>query len=366
MTALATLSLLAAGVSGTDPHIVSAVSFLRTARLTGNYALGCRAQVWNQLTPVPWLRQAATADCDQLERGMHTGRGESAGFYGYLTASKPPEYDHSVSQFAVLGMWATEQAGCEVPRTHWSYVDSAWHRHQGVDGTWDYYARLDPNDTPRLSMTAAGVATLYLAQEYTRLAPQTSGNVDDPGIDAGLKYLGEHLTELTDDRRWYTLFGISRVGLASGLKRLGGTDWFDWGSSLAVHDQKPDGSWKNQRDNENVNSIADTAFALLFLSRGHAPIMINKLAYDVTGGPGGVATAGSWNQRPRDVGNLARWIGGHIESTLNWQVVSLHDPIADLYDAPILYLSGSQAPNLAAADVAKLRTYCENGGLILG
>ena len=370
MTAIATLALLTAGVPPADPHVQSAVAFLRSAELKGNYALGVRAQVWNQLPPEPWLRKVEQADLDRLVSGMHTRPGESAGFYGYLTASKPDEYDHSVSQFGVLGTWALEQAGCEVPGNYWRYVEAAWRRHQMAGGAWGYWLKNSPgSDAPdTLSMAAAGVATLYLAQEHTRLAPQCKGNVDDPAIDAGLRYLGDHLTSLGQDRRWYTLFGVSRVGLASGYKRLGATDWFAWGADLAVHDQRPDGSWHNQRENENVNGVADTAFTLLFLSRGRAPVMMEKLRYDLTTGdrPGGRAAPGPWNQRPRDVANLARWVGRQVESPLNWQTVTLADPPADLHDAPILYLAGGQAPKLSAADVAKLQAYCEDGGLLLG
>ena len=75
-------------------------------------------------------------------------------------------------------------------------------------------------------MTAAAVATLYIAQGYTQIAPKCVGNIDDPAIDGGLKYLGDHLTELGAERRWYTPFAVSRVGLASGHKYLGSTDWF--------------------------------------------------------------------------------------------------------------------------------------------
>ncbi len=365
MTAIATLALLSAGVSPDDPHVRSAVAFLRSADLKGNYALGMRAAVWNQLPAEPWLHAAELSDGDRLVRAMHTAAGPSAGFYGYLAASKPAEFDHSVSQFAVLGVWSLAQAGCEVPVNYWRYVDAAWHHQQAAGGTWAYYAGTNTGDDPTLSMTAAGVATLYLAQEYNRLAPQCRGNVTDAGIDAGLRYLGDHLTSLGQDRRFYTLFGISRVGLASGYKRLGPTDWFAWGADLAVHDQRPDGSWHNQRENENVDGVADTAFALLFLSRGRAPLMMDKLQYDVTA-VGGTAGPGPWDQRPRDVANLARWVGRQIESPLNWQVVTLRDPSGDLHDAPVLYLAGGEAPRLSPADVAKLRAYCEDGGLILG
>ena len=92
MTAFATLALLASDMPADDPHVRSAVDFLRRADLHGDYALGAlgvRAQVWNELPPEPATHRAELADGDRLGRPMHAGRGESAGFYGYMTSSRP-------------------------------------------------------------------------------------------------------------------------------------------------------------------------------------------------------------------------------------------------------------------------------------
>ncbi len=393
-TALVTLALLACGVDANDPHIQRAVAFLRKAEIKGHYALGLRAQVWGLLPPEPWTREAELADMQMLSRGILTGRdaGPAAGIYGYAAGRPVDEADHSVSQFAVLGMWALAQAGVEIPTAYWQLVDQAWHRHQLASGAWGYRVAfpprpkpVDPKATvdprkppakleptvipPTVSMTAAGAATLFITQEYLQLVPKCNGNIDDPAIDAGLRYLGEHLTELVAGREYYTLFGISRVGLASGYKYLGATDWFKWGSDKACRDQAANGGWTlYETENENDTGVPSTSFALLFLARGRAPIMMNKLRYDVTAGTGKKAKAvpGTWDQRPRDVANLSRWVGRQIESQLNWQVVTLDQSANDLHDAPILYLAGSKAPKLSDADVARLRTYVEDGGLVLG
>ena len=93
---------------------------------------------------------------------------------------------------------------------------------------------------PTTSMTAAGLATLFITREFTQATARTGANADDPGIDAGLKYLGQHLDDLAPGREYYTLFGISRVGLASGYKYLGATDWFQTGAERALRDQSAD------------------------------------------------------------------------------------------------------------------------------
>ena len=370
MTAVATLSLLASGVDASDPRIKRAVAFLASADVKGIYALGLRAQVWNLLPQDDLVRAAATRDRDLLEQGVRTGKG--LGFYGYLVDPKGADFDHSVSQFGVLGMWSLAQQGIEVPTAYWRVIDAAWHRQERRDGSWTYYASYDADDdssdhAPGLSMTAAGVATLFITQEYTQIAPRCQGNLDDPAIDAGVRWMGTHLDALATDRQLYTLFGISRVGLASGYKYFGQTDWFRWGSDLIVKEQRGDGGWDVSRSNENINAVPDTAFALLFLSRGRLPVMMNKLQYETVGtGAHAKPAPGLWNQRPRDAANLSRWVGRQLESPLNWQVVNLGQSVVDLHEAPILYMAGGRAPKLPHGDVDRLRTYLEDGGLLLG
>ncbi len=378
-TAVATLALLATGVPASDPHVQRAVAFLRKADIRGNYALGMRAQVWQALPPEPWLRQAELDDAGRLLKGLITGKagGPADGLYSYAAGRPVGEADHSVSQIAVLGMWALAQAEVEVPSGYWTVVDAAWHRQETAAGSWGYETTFDPakaalvpaTHQPNSSMTAAGVATLLITQEYLRLAPRCGGNVDDPAIDAGLKYLGDHATELTYGREYYNLYGLSRVGLASGRKRLGATDWFQFGADYICRTQAASGAWTSDSLGWQLAPIPNTALSLLFLARGRAPVMLNKLSYDVTAGTGRSArvTPGTWNQRPRDAANLSRWVGRQIESPLNWQLVTLGQSSSeDLHDAPILYMAGGKAPKLSAADTDRLRAYVEEGGLVLG
>jgi hypothetical protein len=73
-----------------------------------------------------------------------------------------------------------------------------------------------------------------------------------------------------------------------------------------------------------------------------------------------------WNQRPRDVANLSQWVGSIAERDLNWQVLGSGASLRDFFDAPILYVSGSQPLKLSDETKQKLRAYVEGGGLILG
>jgi hypothetical protein len=269
LTAIATFALLAAGEDPQDPRIKQAVAFLEKTGSPGTYAIGVRCQIWNMVPQDEVVKVAMARDRALLVQGI-AGKAPNTGFYGYDCTKPGSDADHSASQFGVLGMWALNQAGMEVPSDVWRAYDFGWRSQQLAPGAWSYRftsaVTTDAAYLPSLSMTNAGVATLFITQEYTRAAPRLAGNVDDPAIDAGVKWIGEHLTDLTDDRRYYTLFGISRVGMACGYKYIGSTDWFRWGADQIVKEQHPEGFWASLR--ENPHNVPDTSFALLFSEPG--------------------------------------------------------------------------------------------------
>src|SRR5262249_10184258 len=146
---------------------------------------------------------------------------------------------------------------------------------------------------------------------------------------------------------------------------FGNVDWYHVGVDYLVKNQNDDGSWGAQDDHSNPKKIPDTCFGLMFLIRGRAPVAFNKLDYNVTG-PGDRQLPPTWNQRPRDIANATRWIGKQMERDLNWQIVNLQADVADLHDAPILWISGKETLNFTAAEEAKLKQFVEQGGLIVG
>jgi hypothetical protein len=206
-------------------------------------------------------------------------------------------------------------------------------------------------------MTVAGIATLLITQDqlHANDGVKCTGNVTNPHIEAGLGWLDKNFDQIFADKGgnapYYGLFGVQRVGVASGRKYLGNVNWYDRGADYLIKDQNKNGGW---------GGTTHTCFAVLFLSRGRAPVIFNKLQYDVAG------KEGNWNQRPRDIANLTRWIAKNTERDLNWQIVNLNNPASDLLDAPVLYIAGNKPLDFSPKDIAKLREYCESGGLILG
>jgi len=374
LTSLATYALLAAEESPQAPKLQNAISFLKTAPIEGIYATGMRCQVWLFLSDDKSVRPLIERDKEFLLRSLHQdvahAKDNRFGFYPYYFERGKPHpadwYDHSVSQYGVLGMWALERAGAEVPIKYWQVVDGAWQRAQYADGGWSYRQKFvdaapdsaQGSETPQ--MTAAGIATLFITQEYlTADLVACRGNVSNDHIERGLRWMDKRIGEALTNGNLYGMYGIERIGVASGRKYFSTTNWYEVGADYLVKKQKPDGSWEGQ-----WGVLPDTCFALLFLVRGRAPIVFNKVEYSVEEKKRTLVA--NWDQRPRDVANFANWMGRQIERDLNWQTVNLKVPVEDLHDAPILYLAGNQELILSEEEAGKLKAFVDQGGMILG
>jgi hypothetical protein len=374
LTAVCVYALVAAGENPQDPKLKPAIDFLMKANIQSTYGLGLSAQVWHQIPPSSETRSVATHTMHMLDMGM-IRQGSNAGFFGYWTGEKQgtdqtywvdtsglsPQpkgwHDLSNSQYGVLGMWASEREGAEVPNEFWKSAEEAWKKAQQPDGGWSY----QPGRPVTASMTAAGISSLFITLDYTTLDTWTlcKGGPPTPEIDKGMAWMDKHIDEVMKAGDCYTLYGIERIGAASGRKYFGKVDWFQRGADTLVRKQQKNGGWKGSH-----GEIPNTCFALLFLSRGGAPVMMNKLEYETPRAEAGAVNV--WNARPRDLANLARWTGRQLEHDLNWQTVNMEVSPDDLHDAPILYISGSQQMAYSPAKIKKFRQYVEQGGMILG
>ncbi|QOV91900.1 DUF4159 domain-containing protein [Humisphaera borealis] len=386
LTAISVYALLASGEKHLDPKLNPAVEWIKKQRIIGNYALGLRAQLWTFLPPTPEVKQLAMKDRDYLYKGMHrnplpkAGDKDRIGFYPYWfnddrTKMQPGDkwWDLSISQYGVLGMWACEQVdGVEVPIDYWAETDKAWKAAMYTDaenkGGWAYRRgagagnELKPGDTHEMvkpTMTAAGVATLFITQDYLLQYSNfgfCKGGANNMHLEAGLAWMDKNVGKLLGGGQFYGMYGVERIGVASGKKYFGTVDWYNVGADYLVKAQAADGSWGG--------SIPNTCFAMLFLARGRSPVIMNKLEYSLND-PANAKINLPWAQRPRDVANFSRFAGKMSEQYFNWQVVNLRVSPDDLHDAPILYVSGSKKLDFTDAEIAKLREYTAAGGLIL-
>ena len=376
MTAMATYALLAAGENEQDPRLQRAVKWLGKADIVGTYALGLKAQVWPLLERhgpyAKIIREGVKKDTHILVKSAFKAEGESQGWYWYYwdTYKNAPlggGYDRSNSQYGVLGVWGCEQAGGEVPAKYWLTQDTIWKKAQNPDGGWEYTGDAKSTHT----MSAAGLATLYITQDYlintNTGRKECKGNVVNKNIDLGLGYMDKHakvmLTNTAEAHYHYLMYGIERIGVASGRKYFGTLDWYQVGAETLVRQQDGDGAWGTDNPVYSPRKVPNTVFALMFLVRGRAPVVLNKLEYASAAKESGPA---GWNQRPRDAANFAWWMGRQAERFYNWQIVNLKVDPDEFHEAPILYLAGSEPLGFKKEEIEKLKRYVEDGGMILG
>jgi hypothetical protein len=264
------------------------------------------------------------------------------------------DFDFSVTQWPILAMREANLVGVEFKTDPLLKARALYLKAQEGDGGWAY--QMDGKSYG--SMTAAGLASLFIIADVLEPASgcpcrggqsQSRPSATEHAIDKALAWLGQRFSAKDNpgkgDRHLYWLYCVERVGIAAGYKYFGSHNWYKEGAEVVLKAQK-DGHW---------GSLDDTCFALLFLYKGRAPILFNKLKYD-----------GEWNNHRRDIANLTHFIERTKEQQFHWQIVELGKaPLEELHDAPVLYITAETPPKMSEADKKKLREFTDTGGTIL-
>jgi hypothetical protein len=368
-TSLVTLALLTAGEKQDSPTIRASLDYLRAfgpLQLRSTYAIGLQTMVFAAGDPerdrlrilanVDWLEHAQLKPGDRMPwPGMWT-----------YTDAKFQAGDNSNTQYALLGLSAASEAGVAVRPEIWQLSRDHFERSQNRDGGWAYTPRHTPSTG---SMTCAGIASLIIAgsRRYEGLEVLDGNSIRNcgkggfnPSLLRGLDWLAAHF-EVGENfghgqiYKYYYLYALERAGRLAGVRFFGPNDWYRQGAEELVHDQnKFSGFWRGAT---HENELVATSFALLFLAKGRAPVLVNKLRH---------APTVDWNNDPDDVRSLVGIVSKDWKSLLTWQVV---DPdgatVPDLLQAPIVFFNGHHAPQFSAAARRNLREFVEQGGFIL-
>ncbi len=256
----------------------------------------------------------------------------------------PGSWDNSNSQYGALGVWAAGFVGINPKLGYWERCDAHWRKSQNADGGWGY----KKNFNSTRAMTAAGLASLFIVDLYMHNGVHLNPR-EDTNIRNGLRWLAGHFK--TDNNMYY-LYGVERVGLASGNRNIGKINWYRAGARQILKKQRPDGVWRNYVLGQPTD-VVSTSYALLFLARGLNPIVFNKLAYK-----------GAWDARSHDDANLSQWVGNAFEQSLNWQIVKVKSNPLHWLDAPVLLITGHGDPHFTKQDIRHFRTFTDHGGII--
>jgi hypothetical protein len=314
-------------------------------------------------------RQVMTSDLNHIIRGQ-------SGSGGWRYHFNRSDQDFSATQWVLLAMYEAGRVGIEFPKEPLLKALKYYHRGQKADGGWPY--KLDGPSYG--SMTAAGLASLRIIEDLAYPASgcpcrghrsQGGATENDRRIAAALDWLSRNFAADSNpkwpfpatnfDEVYYWLYCLERVGIACGYKHFGPRNWYREGAAFLLGKQRPDGSWEqiDPAEREGVTDwaggcVPDTCFAMLFLFKGRAPVLFNKLRF-----------RGVWNPHRCDLANLTRYIQRAKEQLFHWQIVDLAAPIEEFHDAPILFISSESSPTFTAAEKEKLRRFTDTGGTIL-
>jgi len=351
LTALATLALLQAGTPADAAPVQAAVRFLSKVPDEQTYVVSLKLMVLARVDA-----QRYRADIQAAADWLIRAQGPS-GLWNY-TAHKE-RFDHSNSQFALLGLHAAAQAGVRVPPRVWQAALQGVLSTQQPDGGWTYQAR----GTSTGSMTAANVANLYILGLRLE-AGQEKGFVNGvaPGcgryraqrdLARGLTWLGRNFRADVNPGDGplftpYWLYAAERCGVLSGQRMFGPHDWYRAGGEYLVGTQRADGRWSR--------NLADTCFAVLFLAKGRQPLLVQKLQW---------SSDDAWTPDRYDLAHLTAFIGSALGEPVAWQSVPFDAPLEDWLAAPLLFVHGHRFPAWNAAQRAKVRRFVEQGGTVL-
>ncbi len=303
--------------------------------------------------------------------------GEAAGLWSY-NLSGGGGGDASNGQYAVLALRDAAYAGATVSRSTWERIHERWTMAQNQDGGWGY---APGQPASRGSMTVAGLSTVAIT---TRML-QDDSNVGADGrpnccwtpppnlvMENGRQWMARNFSVTTNPgyNNWYYyyLYGLERAGRMSGVRFFGNYDWYRRGAQVLVAGQLPAGEWLSMDGNER-DPVLNTAMALLFLSKGLSRVVVHKLDYNSPNGE--TLEQGEWNRHPQDVVNLVDLIDGLPKwpPRLISQVVTLsrlkqETAVLELNQAPVLFISGHEAPQFTDEQIGWLRDYIDAGGFI--
>jgi hypothetical protein len=361
--ALCVEALLYAGTAIDDPDLSVSSSYMKELldRLK-KYDIGPGFATYSHSLRLQALALAGREDDSALRASdlAWLKKAEWNGAWGYTTQQLDdkkvvanPSWDHSNSQYGVLGLWAATDAGLTVEDKYWADIENHWISTQCRDGGWVYHDK--DTDISGTTMTCAGITSLCVAAEQQAIIVN-KGKRDihlqmTEAISKGLDWIGKENRIMSfPNHQGYSLYGVERAALATGFRFFGPHDWYRELGAVTISQQYVDGSWGDGIDTVPV----ECAFRLLFLARGRQPLLLDKLRFD-----------GNWNNRPRDAAKLTQFVSRNMEKTFAWSVADITRDPAEWLESPMLLITTDADPEFSDDDIEKFRRYVDDGGMIL-
>lgn len=227
--------------------------------------------------------------------------------------------DTSITQYALLGLWAGARAGIDVPQ---SVLDNAasWHMRTQMRNGGFSYQPLGADTDVRHSMTMAGVGSMGIIRVLMTRNPQDLESLNDEpeqktkkaekafgvlervtpkdtpdqsaaavdknlkplvargdvekSIKGGMGWLASNYTVEKNNigQSWhlYYLYGLERAASLGNYEKIANHDWYTEGYRVLLRSQNADGGWT-----DIGGGIPSTCFATLFLMRATEKLVPN-------------------------------------------------------------------------------------------
>ena len=262
--------------------------------------------------------------------------GSGAGSVAHPGGGSSGPYDHSNTQYALLGLKAAARCGVPIDPSVWSRSLEHFLAEQEKSGPavprgsdpsvrksetkgatrdaklvdhargWDYGWDAGSHRSVSASMTAAGVSSVVICRSEllgTRAMTTKLDAESERAVWDGLAWLGTQWSPRPTpapgaalpqqfaglmDLDPYEYYGIERAGVLAGVDWMAKLDWYGSGADALVAAQQKDGSWAGPWEMiqavggvlpgdevaamRRAHRITYTCMALLFLKRGTTPV----------------------------------------------------------------------------------------------
>lgn len=364
VSCLTTLALLNSGEDPDSPQMRRALNYVTEAQLKKTYTVSLQTMTMCAANPEKYAA-AITSNIKWLVKEQLRDGG-----WGY--GSPMDSSDQSNSQFALLALHEAQRVGVQIPddirRKSFEGARAYWHRLQNKDGSFGYR-----EEGASGSMTCAGISSMIIigsqpdqldasARDEVQCCGQENDN--QRRIESALAWLGNNF-EVNQNPggagQWfmYYMYGMERAGRLAGRRyfldsrRNQARDWYREGADVLIKMQSRNGSFQSS---SLGGPYVEAAMGLLFLAKGKRQVVVNRLQY---------GTGDEWNIHPMSVQHLTAHTEQAWKRDLTWQTVRIKQALVeDLMEAPVLFISGSAAPNFSREDKILLKRYVEQGGFI--
>ena len=340
-TALATLAMLSAGESSNSPKIKNSLDYIWNIEEPSSYLLTLRTSIWAML-PDTYIRRLKK-DTKRLIKTMHPQYG------GWGVDASDPLSVSSTSpltrEFGIIAFREAQRRGESIPKKCLASIANATISTQHPNGGWSY-EQSSTRGTPTPNMTVAGLNCLLGVNEVLGNELNTNeSKLLQTSIDNALSWLDKHaITKNTGGTTLMSyLYALERAAMSCGLSKVSNRDWFIDGAKAVLD--------SHCGVRKAKGSTVNLSFALLFLTRGRAPIALCEL----------VQQKGAVDPH-RVADTITKRVAMKSERNLSWQLVTNNESVNTWLIAPFLFIQDTCA---IPEDISKCKEYLDRGGLLV-